>query len=382
MPLWLGFEVQEMSREKPIDPGSLRLEIEKNVERLRQLASSFDIQALEEKKALLSQKSSMGNFWQSGDKREVLQELTRLTDLLESYQEIQRELAEAQTWLGLMQEDDISPLVFELEKKIQDWENLSRKTEETLYLNRPYDFSHAILSVHAGAGGTDAQDWTEMLLRMFLRWAERHNFQSEVVDLSAGEEAGVKSATVFIRGSKAYGLLRNEKGVHRLVRISPFDANRRRHTSFALVDVIPEIEETELVINPEDLKIETFRSSGHGGQNVQKTDTAIRITHIPTGIIAQCQNERSQLQNKATALKILYARLFARQAEEDKKKIAELRGEYQTAAWGNQIRSYFLHPYTLVKDHRTGLEVGDASRVLDGDIDPFIWENLRQRKRS
>ncbi len=358
------------------------MEIEAYVERFEQLASSFDVNALEERKKQFSAQSSTQSFWQSTDRMKVLRELTHLGNLLETYEGVQRELGEAQTWLRLMQEEDISPLLFELEKKMQEWEEMARKTEESLYLDNPYDFSNAILSVHAGAGGTDAQDWAEMLLRMFLRWAERHDFKAGIADISEGEEAGIKSATVLIRGNKAYGLLRNEKGVHRLIRISPYDANRRRHTSFALVDVIPEIDEAELVINPEDLKIETFRASGHGGQNVQKTDTAIRITHIPTGIVAQCQNERSQLQNKATAMKILFSRLHARQAEEGRKRIQELRGEYLTAAWGNQIRSYFLHPYTLVKDHRTGLEMGDASRILDGDIDPFIWENLRQKKRS
>lgn len=244
----------------------------------------------------------------------------------------------------------------------------------------PYDERNAILSIHAGAGGRDAQDWAEILLRMYLRWADRNNFRAEVVDTSPGEEAGIKSATVEMKGNQAYGLLINEKGVHRLVRISPFDANHRRHTSFALVEVIPEIENETVEIGDDDLRIETFRSSGHGGQNVQKTDTAVRITHIPSGVVVQCQNQRSQLQNKVTAMKILVSRLAQIASEKDRQRLTELRGEYLTAAWGNQIRSYVLHPYTMVKDHRTGYEVGDVMRVLDGSIEDFIRQNLRREK--
>lgn len=247
-------------------------------------------------------------------------------------------------------------------------------------LSEEYDSKNAILSVHAGAGGTDAQDWAEMLLRMYLRWAERKGFKTEIADISAGEEAGIKSSTVIVSGDNAYGYLKTERGIHRLVRLSPFDANHRRHTSFALIEVIPEIEEDiKIDINPDDLKLETFRASGAGGQHVNKTDSAVRITHLSTGIIVQCQNERSQHSNRLTAMKILKAKLFEREREEQEKRLASLKGEHRDIAWGNQIRSYVLHPYTMVKDHRTNLEIGNIQAVLDGEIDAFIRSYLESK---
>lgn len=371
-----------MSREKPLEVSELKKLIESYLERMRRFQSAFDLEALKSRRDFLEQKKSQSDFFKSEESKEIFQELKKLEDSISQAELLEREISEAETWLNLIEEEDIASLLPELHEKLAYWENLSHESEQFLYLNGPYDQLDAILSIHAGAGGTDAQDWAEMLLRMYLRWAEKKGFRAEVVDVSPGEEAGIKSATVLVYGPRAYGLLRNEKGVHRLVRISPFDANRRRHTSFALVDVIPQITSEEIKIDPDDLKIETFRASGHGGQHVQKTDSAIRITHLPTGIVVQCQNERSQLQNKNTAMKILLARLYQKKEEEEKEKIAQIRGEYQTAAWGNQIRSYVLHPYTLVKDHRTEYEVGDVSRVLDGDLDEFIWENLRRLKSS
>lgn len=247
-------------------------------------------------------------------------------------------------------------------------------------LSEEYDSKNAILSVHAGAGGTDAQDWAEMLLRMYLRWSERKGFKTEIADISAGEEVGIKSCTVIVSGENAYGYLKTERGIHRLVRLSPFDANHRRHTSFALIEVIPEIEEDiKIDINPDDLKIETFRASGAGGQHVNKTDSAVRITHLSTGIIVQCQNERSQHSNRLTAMKILKAKLFEREREEQEKRLASLKGEHRDIAWGNQIRSYVLHPYTVVKDHRTNFEIGNIQAVLDGEIDPFIRSFLESK---
>jgi peptide chain release factor 2 len=371
-----------MSREKPIDLAVLRQEVQLLNAAFRQLAGAFNPDNLHSQKAELEEASSQLDFWQSEGRTQVLQGMTRLEESITLHKRLFHELEETEAWLRLMDEEDITPLLPDLDERLTLWSKLNREMEETIYLNGPYDFSDAILSVHAGAGGTDAQDWAEMLVRMFLRWAEENHFRAEVVDLSPGEEAGVKSSTMLIKGSKAYGLLRNEKGVHRLVRISPFDSNHRRHTSFALVDVIPEIESQVVRINPDDLRIDTFRSSGHGGQYLQKTDSAVRITHLPSGIVISCQNERSQLQNKATAMKILQSRLVVLAGEEERKKIDELRGEYLTAAWGNQIRSYVLHPYTIVKDHRTGYEVGDVMRVLNGDITPFIWENLRHDQRA
>jgi peptide chain release factor 2 len=247
------------------------------------------------------------------------------------------------------------------------------RREFQLLMSGPHDREDAILAIHAGTGGVDAQDWAQMLQRMYVRWAERRRYTVDVLDLSLGEEAGIKSVTMEIRGPYAYGHLKAERGVHRLVRLSPFDAAHRRHTSFALVEVMPAVSnDVDVVINPEDLRIDVFRSSGAGGQNVQKTSTAVRITHIPTGIVVTCQNERSQVQNKETAMKILRARLLERELEKKEQEMAMLKGEHVAADFGSQIRSYVLHPYTMVKDLRTDVETGNAAAVLDGEIDMFI----------
>lgn len=248
-------------------------------------------------------------------------------------------------------------------------------------LGGEHDKGNAIMTIHPGAGGTESQDWAQMLMRLYLRWAERRGFKTEVVELLPGEEAGIKSATITITGPYAYGYLKGEAGVHRLVRISPFDANRRRHTSFTAILVYPEItEDVEVELREEDLRIDTFRASGAGGQHVNKTSSAVRITHIPTGIVVSCQNERSQHKNKATALKVLRARLYALKKKEQDKKIEELIGEKKDISWGSQIRSYILQPYQLVKDHRTGIETGDVTATLDGDIDDFIKGYLLRKK--
>jgi peptide chain release factor 2 len=240
-------------------------------------------------------------------------------------------------------------------------------------LSGPYDERDAVLAISAGVGGTDAADWAQMLVRMYLRWAERRGYKAEIVDTTPGEEAGIRSATLTIEGPYAYGYLKTERGTHRLVRISPFDFQKRRQTSFALVDPTPTVEdEGEIEIRPEELRIDTYRATGAGGQNVNKTETAVRITHLPSGIVVSCQNERSQLQNRETAMRILRARLLEERVHAQEEEQAKERGEMRSADWGSQIRSYVLHPYTLVKDHRTGVEVGDPTRVLDGDIDVFI----------
>lgn len=271
----------------------------------------------------------------------------------------------------------------ELESELEQLVRKINECEVDALLSGEYDKDNAILSIHAGAGGTDAQDWAEMLMRMYLRWASTHDMKTEVADLSHGEEAGVKSTTIMVTGRKAFGLLKAERGIHRLVRLSPFDAAHRRHTSFAQVEVIPERDDRiDIKINVEDLKIDTYRSSGAGGQHVNKTDSAIRITHIPSGLIVQCQNERSQHYNRLTAMKILKARLFELERQEQEKRLSELRGEHKEIAWGNQIRSYVLHPYTVVKDHRTDREVGNTQGVLDGDIDPFIQSFLEKEATS
>jgi peptide chain release factor 2 len=257
-----------------------------------------------------------------------------------------------------------------------------RSRELDLLFTDPYANHNAVITISVGQGGVEAQDWVEMLMRMYLKWAERNGFQTEILETSPGEEAGLKSATFIIRGPRAYGLLRSEHGVHRLVRISPFDQNHRRHTSFALVEVMPELEssdEASVVINPQDLRVDTYRSTGAGGQHVNKTDSAIRITHLPTGIVVTCQNERSQMKNREMAMKVLKARLFQRQQQEAAAQMDQIRGQILPAEFGSQIRNYVLQPYTLVKDVRTGLEVGNAQAVLDGEIDPFIESWLRWR---
>ena len=268
----------------------------------------------------------------------------------------------------------------DLETEITIIEAEIGKRSFTTMLSGPYDDDDAILALHAGAGGVDSMDWTGILLRMYLRWAELRGFETEILDVSEGEEAGIKSVTVAVDGSYAFGYLRSEKGVHRLVRLSPFDAAHRRHTSFALVEVLPQVamDDPEVQIDPADIKIDVFKSSGAGGQNVQKNATAIRITHLPTGLVVTCQNERSQTQNREFAMRILRARLLQLKQVERDDEIAVLRGEYTKAEWGSQIRSYVLHPYQMVKDHRTDYETGNTQSVLNGDLDAFMEAYLRQ----
>jgi len=266
----------------------------------------------------------------------------------------------------------------ELSRDLDALDKELSEREVDLLFNDPYSDNAALLSVHAGAGGTDSQDWAEMLLRMYLRWAERRRLDVDFLEESVGEEAGIKSATVRISGDRAFGRLRAERGVHRLVRLSPFDSAHRRHTSFALVEVSPEIEDdVDIEIDPDDVRTDVFRSSGAGGQHVNKTSSAVRLTHVPTGVVVTCQNERSQQQNRDVAWRVLRSRLLALQQAAHAAHLAELKGDSMPAEWGSQIRSYVLHPYTMVKDHRTGVEVGNAQAVLDGDIDPFIEGWLR-----
>ncbi len=278
--------------------------------------------------------------------------------------------------LAGLDDDSLRP---ELEAEVAALEAEIEKRAFAAMLSGPYDAGDAILAIHAGAGGTDAQDWAAMLLRMYLRWGESQGFEVEQLDMTEGEEVGVKSVTLSFRGRYAYGYLRSEKGVHRLVRLSPFDAAHRRHTSFALVEVLPQIENDsgEVQIDPGDLRVDVYRSSSAGGQNVQKNATAIRMTHLPTGIVVTCQNERSQLQNRETAMRILRARLFEIQQARREEEIAVLKGDYTKAEWGSQIRSYVLHPYQMVKDHRTDFEVGNAQSVLDGNLNGFMEAFLR-----
>lgn len=343
----------------------------------------FDLEDRRRKIEEIEGLMSRADFWDDPEEsRRRSRELARLKTPAEDYYDLARRMADAAELVDIADKEGDRSVLGEVAQEIQDIRERARKLELTVLLNGPYDRNNAILSLHPGAGGTESQDWAEMLLRMYSRWAERNDFGVEMLDYLEGEEAGIKSATMLISGEYAYGFLRPEKGVHRLVRISPFDASGRRHTSFASVDVLPEMEEEdEIEISPEDLRIDTFRSSGAGGQHVNKTDSAVRITHLPTGIVVTCQKERSQHSNRATAMRILKAKLLELKEEERRKEIDAIRGEKTEIGWGNQIRSYVFQPYSLVKDHRTGTEVGNVQGVMDGDIDEFIYAYLKQNAR-
>lgn len=328
----------------------------------------------------LEQQIAAPELWGNPERaRALTQELNDVRDTLEKWEKLGQRLDDLQTYIELMSEGEAIDEA-EIEELVKGLEVDVEAAEIGTLLTEPYDQDNAILSIHSGAGGTDAQDWTEMLMRMYLRWLERRGYRAEVVDLSPGEEAGVKSTTIMVSGPACYGWLKSEKGVHRLVRISPFDAAHRRHTAFAQVDVMPDIEEKiDVKIDPDDLKIDVYRSSGAGGQHVNKTESAVRFTHIPTGIVVTCQNERSQQANRLTGMRVLKARLFEYEREEQEKKLAQIRGEHRDIAWGSQIRSYVLHPYTMVKDHRSGHETGSVHAVLDGDVDGFVkaWLEMK-----
>jgi len=309
-----------------------------------------------------------------------MQELSRLNEEVGRWEDIQRRVRDALDLAELVISEDDRSLIEDLSGEVADLESELAREEFQLLFSDQHDAKDAILAIHAGAGGTESQDWAEMLLRMYLRWAEQQGFETKVLDRTEGEEAGIKSVTVEVKGRYAYGKLKAERGVHRLVRLSPFDAAHRRHTSFALIEVLPDIgDEIDIQVSPDDLRIDYFRASGHGGQNVQKNDTAVRVTHLPTGIVVTCQNERSQVQNREMAMKVLLARLYELEQARQEEEKARLKGEHVDMGWGNQIRSYVLHPYNMVKDHRTGYETGNASAVLDGDLDPFIEAYLRSR---
>jgi len=306
--------------------------------------------------------------------------LTRLKEEIGIWNDLAKRASDLVELLDLAEAEQDYSVASEVSAEAEALASRLESLRLQVMLSGEYDNRDSIIAVHAGAGGTESQDWAQMLLRMYLRWAERRGYRADILDMSPGEEAGIKSATVEVAGPFAYGYLKAEKGVHRLVRLSPFDAAHRRHTSFALVEVMPEVEsEIEVHVDPDDLKIDVYRSSGAGGQNVQKTSTAVRITHLPTGIVVTCQNERSQLQNRETALKILKSRLIQIEQEKREEEQARIKGQHVAAGWGNQIRSYVLHPYNMVKDHRTEYQTSNASAVLDGEIDEFIEAFLRSR---
>ncbi|RKY97463.1 MAG: peptide chain release factor 2, partial [Candidatus Hydrothermota bacterium] len=324
-------------------------------------------------------KSQSPDFWQDPKHaQKLMAELAHLKRKLQRIEQLDENFAYLNELSELAAEDP--DFLKEYEKELKNLEKELNELELQAVMDEPDDKNNAILTIHPGAGGTESQDWAEMLMRMYLRWIERKGFKYKILDYQPGEEAGIKDVTILVEGPYAYGYLKAERGIHRLVRISPFDASRRRHTSFASVFVYPELEDVEVEIKKEDLKIETFRSSGPGGQHMQKNETAVRITHIPTGITVTCQAERSQHQNKNIALKILKSRLYQYYKEKERERLSDIEKEKSEIAWGHQIRSYVLHPYKMVKDHRTGYEVGNADAVLDGDIDEFIRRFLIMRK--
>lgn len=337
----------------------------------------FDLEASKKTLSELEAQMSATDFWKDANRaRRVSQEAAEIRKELDEVQNLQKKLKDLQEYVELAKAEDVEGV-----EDVEDVEALKRDLEKlefrTLF-SGPYDGNNALVDLHAGSGGTEANDWTAMLLRMYLRYAEKKGWKVEVLSESRAEEVGFKSVSLRIEGQHVYGHLKSEAGVHRLVRISPFDAEKMRHTTFALVDVVPEFEDVpELEIDPKDLRIDTFLAGGHGGQGVQTTYSAVRVVHVPTGLTVSCQNERSQQQNKETALKVLKSRLYQKQILEQQKKIADIRGTVESAEWGSQIRSYVLHPYKLVKDHRTETETTDAEAVLDGDLDPFVESYLR-----
>ncbi|WP_218093253.1 peptide chain release factor 2 [Paenibacillus solanacearum] len=359
----------------------VKRDLQETAKRLAELRGSLDLDLKLEKIADYEEKMSAPDFWDDNEKaQKLIGEMNAIKGSVDQFQVLAAEYEDLAVLAELAQEEqddsmtaDITTGIASIVKKLEDF-------ELQLLLSQPYDRLNAILELHPGAGGTESQDWAEMLLRMYRRWAEKRDFKVEVLDYLPGDEAGVKSVTLLIKGYNAYGYLKAEKGVHRLVRISPFDASGRRHTSFVSCDVMPEIDDdVEIDIRTEDLKVDTYRSSGAGGQHINTTDSAVRITHIPSGVVVSCQTERSQIKNRERAMKMLRSKLYEKKIEEQQKHLAEIRGEVSDIAWGSQIRSYVFHPYSMVKDHRTSEETGNIGAVMDGDLDAFIDAYLRQQ---
>ncbi len=335
----------------------------------------FDVSALKTELAEIKSNMEAPDFWSDVEAaNKVVKSAKPLEQKVKAYDQLAGMMEDIKAMIELAEEEEDEGMAAELDSELAAFEKQMSEFHLSTLLSGKYDANNAIISLHAGAGGTEAQDWTSMLYRMYTRWAERRGYSVKTLDYLDGEEAGIKSVTVLIEGVNAYGYLKAEKGVHRLVRISPFDSNARRHTSFASLDVMPEIEadDNDIVVDSEDLRVDTYRSSGAGGQHVNKTESAIRITHLPTGIVVQCQNERSQIQNRETAMRMLKSKLAEKRESERLAEVSDIKGEMKKIEWGSQIRSYVFHPYSMVKDHRTGVEVGNVSAVMDGDIDEFI----------
>lgn len=348
---------------------------------LTNLGGLFDLDAKKERIQELEQEMTNPTFWDDQDKAQtVINESNGLKHLVEAFEELEERHDNQEVSYELVKEENDAELFAELDKEIGELSKDVSDFELEMLLSDPYDANNAILELHPGAGGTESQDWASILLRMYQRWAEQKNFKVETLDYLPGDEAGVKSVTLLIKGHNAYGYLKAEKGVHRLVRISPFDSSGRRHTSFVSCDVIPEISgDVDVDLTQEDLKIDTYRASGAGGQHVNTTDSAVRITHVPTNTVVTCQSERSQIKNREQAMKMMKAKLHQLEIEKKEAEVAELRGEQKEIGWGSQIRSYVFHPYSMVKDHRTNTEIGNVQSVVDGNIDPFIDAYLRSR---
>jgi peptide chain release factor 2 len=342
----------------------------------------FDLAGIEKQLSEIKEQAEAGDFWDDHARaQKLLKKRKRLENEVEVLSAMRTDLEDIEVLIELAEEENDASMAPEIQAAYEKWKKDFEDLRVKTLLDGEYDGNNAILSVHSGSGGADAQNWAEMLLRMYIRWAGDKGYKVKIMDLQDDSEGGVKSATVLVSGEYAYGYLKNEKGVHRIVRISPFDSSGRRHTSFSSVDVMPEIDdEINVEISPDDLRVDTFRSSGAGGQHVNKTDSAIRITHLPTNVVVSCQNERSQHQNKEVAMRILKSRLMDLAKAEHKENLAELAGDYSQITWGSQIRSYVFHPYSMVKDHRTGAEVGNVYAVMDGGLDYFINEKLKQKE--
>ena len=362
-----------------IDAQELRTAAAQMQETMRQIGSALNLDALQARQEELQKTMNDPDIWNDPDRsRKVNRESKGITDKMDAYRKIRDGLSDFITMMELAGEEEDASLLEEASAMRPALEKQVDALRLSTMLSGKFDDTTAILAIHAGAGGTEAMDWAAMLLRMYMRWGEREGYDVTTLDYLAGEEAGVKSVTLQFEGTNAYGYLKGEKGVHRLVRISPFDSSARRHTSFASVDVMPELDDPGAIeINPKDLRIDTYRSSGAGGQHVNKTESAIRITHLPTNTVVQCQNERSQIQNRETAMKMLMGKLLALQEQEELDHLADMRSDMKKIEWGSQIRSYVFNPYNLVKDHRTGAEMGNIQAVMDGDLELFINEYLR-----
>ncbi|MBC2357491.1 peptide chain release factor 2 [Listeria welshimeri] len=359
----------------------IRNELEKTAQQIKDFRGSLDLDSMEVRIAELEDQMLDPNFWNDQQAaQKIINESNGYKETYQAFHALEEEQENMEISLELLKEEADEDLQAELEKDITAYMATINEFELKLMLSDPYDKNNAILELHPGAGGTESQDWGSMLLRMYQRWSEKKGFKVEMLDYQAGDEAGIKSVTLLIKGHNAYGYLKAEKGVHRLVRISPFDSSGRRHTSFVSVDVMPELDDDiEIEVRTEDLKIDTYRATGAGGQHINTTDSAVRMTHIPSGIVVTCQSERSQLKNRDQAMKMLKTKLYQKEQEEKERELAEIRGEQKEIGWGSQIRSYVFHPYSMVKDHRTNYETGNIQAVMDGDLDDFINAYLRSR---